>query len=49
MTFIDALNNEETRSLVEQIEEIGTDADSTLMMIRANLIAELATFGFNYK
>lgn len=55
MTFIEALNNETTRELIEQIEELSISLERyngnepTLERLRANLIAELAEHGYDYK
>ena len=56
MTFIDILNNPESRHLVEQIEDILSSLDSypegdaILEEIRDNLITQLETdFGFTYQ
>lgn len=48
LTFIDALNNTETRSLIEQVEEIVNTECHILIEIRTNLIAELAQLGYTY-
>jgi|TARA_Y100000310_G_C20562366_1_gene753696 hypothetical protein len=48
MTFIEALNNEETRSLIEQIEELEDTTCERLVEIRTSLIADLAKFNYTY-
>ncbi len=48
MSFIEALSNETTRSLIEQIEELLDTECSTLLAIRDNLIKELSTLGYDY-
>ena len=55
MTFIEALNNETTRDVIDQIEDINSsleaydNGDRQLESIRTNLIAELAGHGYTWK
>lgn len=49
MSFIDVLNNPQARELVDQIEELISEEDSTLVRIRTNLIQELKNLtGYEY-
>ncbi|MCP4256838.1 MAG: hypothetical protein GY774_04825 [Planctomycetes bacterium] len=54
-TFIEIMNNEDTREIVEHIEEIECrlesfeDGDESLEIVRKNLIEELATHGYEWK
>ena len=51
MTIIEALNNPATRELIESIEDWGDKHLECKIAAecRANLIAELASLGYNYK
>jgi len=48
LTFIQALNNPVTYSLIEQIEEISDTEDKILIDIKENLISELKKLGYTY-
>lgn len=49
MSFIEVLNIPEARELVDQIEELIGEEDSTLVRIRTNLINELKCLtGYEY-
>ena len=54
MTFIEALNNEETRSLIDLVEECISDLDRypegnpTLEEMRDDFISQLAALGYDY-
>ena len=51
MTLIEALNKPETRSIIEQIEEIENKGtiDQVLGEIRENLINELREYGYEWR
>lgn len=49
MTFIEALNNEETKKLIEQIEDLADTQDEDLKEVRKELIKELETKGYKWK
>lgn len=49
MTFIEILENEEGRSIIEQIEELANETEPALVSIRKNLIKDLnKKFGYKY-
>jgi len=49
-SFMDILNNEESYSLLERIEELACEEEATLVEIRKRLIKEMKEkYGYIYK